>query len=138
VLRVVIDPGVLIAAVISAEGVPRSLLLAWIDGGFELVASPMLFAELQRVLQREKFRRYVSLRDAKAYVALLRRFATIHPDVNVESRLCSDPGDEYLIALAAAQNVNYLVSGDSHLTNIKNPPIPIVSPRTLADRLGLS
>jgi putative PIN family toxin of toxin-antitoxin system len=98
----------------------------------------MLFAELQRVLQREKFRRYVSLRDAKAFVALLRRFATIHPDVNVESRLCSDSGDEYLIALAAAQNVDYLVSGDSHLTSIKNPPIPIVSPRTLADRLGLS
>ena len=75
-LRLVIDPGVLIAALISALGAPRQLILSWLDGEFELLVSPMLLAELERVLERHKFRKYVSLRDAKSYAALFRRFAS--------------------------------------------------------------
>jgi uncharacterized protein len=138
VLRVVIDPGVLIAALISPKGAPRALLRAWIDGAFELVVSPALISELQRVLKRDKFRSYVSLRDAEAYVGLLRRFATLAPDVEPLSRLSPDPGDEYLLSLAAAQAVDYLISGDPHLTGIKRSPIPILTPRTIVDRLAAS
>ncbi len=96
--RVVLDPGVLIAALISSKGAPRALLQAWMDGALELLVSPNLFAELARVLGREKFRRYTSEREAQAYVAFLRRFATLRADVESPARLSPDPGDDYLLA----------------------------------------
>ena len=135
-VHAVIDPGVLVAALISSKGAPRLLLRAWLEGSFELVVSPALMVELERVLDRDKFRRYVSVQDAKAYVALFRRFATVATDVEPVTLLCRDPEDEYLLALAMAHRVNYLVSGDPHLTSIKNPPIPIVSPRAFVSRLA--
>ena len=79
--RVVVDPGVLIAALISSKGAPRALLQAWMHGAFELLVSPKLRAELLRVLSRQKFRRYFTEREAQAYVAFLERFATLCPDV---------------------------------------------------------
>lgn len=136
--RLVIDPGVLIAALISAKGAPRQLILSWLDGEFELLVSNRLIAELERVLEREKFRTYVSLRDAMRYVTLFRRFATFARDVEPPPQRSSDPGDDYLLALAASQTANYLVSGDPHLTKLKNPVVPIATPRMMLDRLAQS
>ena len=100
-LRVVIDPGVLIAALISPKGAPRALLQAWIEGAFELIVSSKLLRELERVLKREKFRSYVGLRAVSQYLGLPRRFATIAPEVELAQRLSPDPEDDYLLALAA-------------------------------------
>jgi hypothetical protein len=74
--------------------------------------------------------------DAEAYVALLRRFAILAADVEPVSRLSPDPGDEYLLSLAAAHGVDYLISGDPHLTGIKRSLIPILTPRAMVDRLA--
>ena len=131
-LRVVIDPGVLIAALISAQGAPRTLLQDWIEGAFELLISPKLIAELEGVLERDKFRRYVTVRDARAYVAILRRFGDL-ADCRV---LTADCGiSHYLIALATAEATDSLISGDPHLTGLKNPAVPVLTPRAFLDRL---
>lgn len=53
--RVVVDPNVLVAALISPRGAPAALYGALAGGRFELIASPLLLAELERVLSREKF-----------------------------------------------------------------------------------
>jgi uncharacterized protein len=137
VRRVVIDPGVLVAALISPKGAPRALLRAWIEGAFELIVSSKLLSELERVLKREKFRSYVGLREVKQYLALLRRFATIAPDVEVTQTLSPDPDDDYLITLAASQSATSLVSGDTHLTDLKQAPIPVLTPRAFLDELPL-
>lgn len=136
--RVVIDPGVLIAALISSKGAPRRLLEAWIDGAFELVVSPALLSELEQVLHREKFRPYVSIADVRSYVALLKRFATLASDAEALLHFSPDPGDDYLIALATAEVVDYVVSGDAHLTNLKGAPIEILTPREFLNRLQLA
>ena len=65
--RAVLDPGVLIAAIISPKGAPAALLKSWMEGGYELVASPKLLAELERVLLRPKFRKYLSEEEGRAY-----------------------------------------------------------------------
>jgi hypothetical protein len=41
-VRVVLDANVLVSAVISAVGPPREIVTAWVEGRFELVASPAL------------------------------------------------------------------------------------------------
>ena len=133
--RVVLDPGVLIAAFISAKSAPRALVRAWIDGAFELLVSPKLLAELARVLGRPKFRRYATEREARAFVAFLQRFATLCVDVESPARLSPDPGDDYLLALARSHSANFLVSGDADLCQLEGTEPPVLTPRAFLNRL---
>ena len=133
--RVVVDPGVLIAALISSKGAPRALLQAWMHGAFELLVSPKLRAELLRVLARHKFRRYFTEREAQTYVAFLERFATLCPDVETPPRCSPDPGDNYLLALARFHSADFLVSGDPDLCQLENTEPPVLTARALLDRL---
>jgi uncharacterized protein len=64
-VRSVFDPNVLVSATISAKGLPRELLHRWAGGAFELVVSAEILFELQEVLTRPKFRRYVTLEQVR-------------------------------------------------------------------------
>lgn len=125
--RVVLDPGVLVSALITPTGAPAKLLEGVRDGELELVVSPLLLGELEEVLGREKFRRYVDLDTVRDYIDLLRREALVASDPEGPPPLRSaDPDDDYLIALAQSQNA-VLVSGDNHLLDLAGQA-PILSP----------
>jgi putative PIN family toxin of toxin-antitoxin system len=135
VYRAVLDPGVLIAALLSPSGAPAELLRRWRAGDYELVASPQLLAELERVLLRPKFRQYCTTEEAQAYVAWLRHFATLTQDPPLEAGLTPDPSDDYLVSLARFAQADFLVSGDPHLTELPSPQPPVLNPRAFLDRL---
>lgn len=59
-MRAVFDPNVLVSAAISESGAQRELMNRWEAGEFELVVSAEILFELQEVLARPKFRRYLS------------------------------------------------------------------------------
>ncbi len=80
VRRVVLDPGVLVSALITPGGSPAKLLREVRAGGLELVVSPLLLGELEGVLGRQKFRRYVDLDTVREYIDLIRREALAVPD----------------------------------------------------------
>lgn len=125
--RAVLDPGVLVSALITPTGRPAKLLLAAGAGSFELIVSPQLLDELEAVLRREKFRRYVDLDGVTAYLDLLRRDAQLAADPESPPPIrCTDPDDDYLIALAHSQSAA-LVSGDSDLLELAGE-IPVFSP----------
>jgi len=127
VTRAVLDPGVLVSALITPSGTPAKLLLTVGEGGFELVVSPLLLEELEMVLRREKFRRYVVRDGVTAYLDLLGRTAELAPDPKAPPPIhCADPDDDYLIALAHSQDAA-LVSGDSHLLALA-ATIPVYTP----------
>jgi uncharacterized protein len=133
--RVVIDPGVLVAALISRTGTPAALMRLWIDGAFDLLVAPMLLNELVEVVERDKFRSRFTLRQAKAFVALLReRGVDVGDPLHVEART-RDPEDDYLLALAEAGSADILVSGDKDLTELADPPVLVLTPRELLSRL---
>jgi putative PIN family toxin of toxin-antitoxin system len=134
-LRVVVDPNVLVAAAISPAGPPRQIVTAWIDGRFELVASPTLIDELRDVLDRQKFRRWISAAVAREFVDGLADDALIIDDPPAQPGVSTDPGDDYLIALAGAANADYLVSGDHHLLDLQAPDPPVLAPRQFLDVL---
>jgi uncharacterized protein len=134
-LRVVIDPGVLIAGVISSKGAPRELVRGWMAGEFELLVSPKLIAELARVLDRPKFRGYLTTADARSYVSLIWRFSTHGSDPAITSRISPDPGDEYLLAFAKQSSAHFLISGDPHLSSLKDTDPPVLTPRAFLNRL---
>ena len=126
----------LISGLISAKGAPRSLLWLWLEGSFELIVCPTLLAELERVLLRPKFRPYVAAPEVRAYVALLQRLSSVESDPEVEAGLTPDPGDDYLLALARAAEAHFIVSGDPHLTDLKQARPPVLTPRTFLRRLA--
>jgi uncharacterized protein len=135
-VRAVLDPNVLISAVISGVGAPREIVTAWTQGSFELVVSPLLLDELRDVLARPRFRRWVSATTVAEYVQGITDAATIIDDPPVVPGLSPDPDDDYLIALARVADADYLVSGDRHLTGISGPVPPVLTPREFRDRLA--
>lgn len=135
-MRVVLDAKVLVSAVISTVGPPREIVTAWVDGRFELVASPALLEELRDVLDRPKFRHWVSAATAAEFIAGLGEDAVIVDDPPVQPGLTPDPDDDYLVALARAADADCLVSGDRHLLDLADPDPPVLAPRQFLGLLG--
>jgi putative PIN family toxin of toxin-antitoxin system len=135
VLRVVLDPGVLVAAVLSRTGPPALAVDRWRAGEFDLIVSAKLLGELEDVLQRPKFRPSVSQEDARNYVDALAAEAVLVPDPREVPAVTDDPDDDYLVALAVAARADLIVSGDSHLTGLADPAVPVVTPRAFLERL---
>lgn len=137
--RVVIDPGVLVSAFISPKKAAPALLVdAVFDGSLNVLACPALIAELTDVLGREKFAKHSADGRAAAFIAVFRDRATMTTDPPVGSVKTADPDDDYLLALAQAHDADAVVSGDPHLLEVASSELPVVTPRELADRLGLT
>ncbi len=117
-IRVVVDPGVFVSALISpADSPPAQLLDAWVDDELEVVVSEGLLAELRRVVLRPKFRRWFSEREAGELLGRLERHATNAGDPPPLPGATRDPDDDYLVALAGATRVEAIVSGDRDLSS---------------------
>ena len=133
-MRAVLDPNVLIAALLSPAGAPAALVLGWFRGGFELVVSEQLLEELSRALGYPKLRARVSEPDAGAFVTLLRSTATVAPDPSVAPARSRDPGDDYLLTLAESAAA-VLVSGDLDLLALA-AQFPVRSPAGFLSQIG--
>jgi uncharacterized protein len=126
-VRAVLDPNVLISALLSREGTPARVLRAWLEGAFELIVSERLLAELERALAYPKLRSRVTPAEASELVELLRRGARVLDDPERPPSVQSpDPGDDYLIALAEAGQA-LIVSGDGHLLGLAGQ-VPVFAP----------
>jgi uncharacterized protein len=126
-VRAVLDPNVIVSAVLSRNGTPAKVLRAWLEGAYELVASPLLLSELHRVLGYPKIASRVSPGEAAELLDLLRRQARLVADpTGPPAARSPDPGDDYLVALGeAAQAV--IVSGDAHLQGLADQ-VPVYTP----------
>ena len=126
--RAVLDPGVLVSALITPTGIAAKVLRAGREGSFDLLVSRLLLEELEVVLRRDKFRRYLDLDGVSTGIRLLLDEAQMVPDPEEAAPVrCADPNDDYLIALAHRQEAA-LVSGDRHLLELAGS-IPVFSPR---------
>lgn len=99
------------------------------EGTYELVASPLLLAELERALGYPELRSRIAPADGAGLIALLRDQARLMKDPAETPAIHSpDPDDDYLIALAAASGA-VLVSGDDHLQDL-GQLLAVYSPAT--------
>jgi uncharacterized protein len=135
VLRVVLDPGVLVSAVLSRSGAPAEALDAWRDGAFDLIVSPLLLDELEEVLLRPRFSECMSPDQVRAYVDALAVEGVAFDDPDDPPRVTRDRDDDYLFALAIAARADFIVSGDKDLTSVPSPPCAVLTPRAFLDRL---
>lgn len=126
-MRAVLDPNVIVSATLSRSGTPANVLRAWLEGAYEMVVSPSLLSELERVLNYPKIARRVTRREADQLLDLLRRQAQPVDDPEDPPAIKSpDPDDDYLISLAGAARA-VIVSGDTHLQSLADQ-IPVYTP----------
>lgn len=130
-LRCVVDPGVLIAALISPDGAPAKVLRSSADGELEIVTCPHLIAELEGVLLRPKFRRYVTKTEAREFAHLVERTSLSVDDLPPLPGVTPAPKDDYLVALARSTGARVIISGDSDLTELDLTDVAVLTPAKL-------
>ncbi len=137
-IRVVADANVLVSAALARSPLaPSALVLdAALDGRIELLSSPMLLTEIASVLERPRLRRYLSIDEAARFVTDLASQTTHVGDAPTpHPAACRDPHDDYLVALAVATRADAIVTGDRDLLELPEPPVVVLTPRALIERL---
>lgn len=121
--RIVLDTSTLISAVLRQNSIPRQVLIKALSEG-ELCASPATLAELEDVIARDKFDRYLDLNARLDFVATyrdkVRLFQVSKDDEAALDIPCRDPRDNKFLALAIACSADVLVSSDEDLLTL-NP-----------------
>ena len=132
-MRAVLDPNILIAALLSPSGAPAQVVTRWLAGEFELVVSQKLLAELERALAYPKLRTRVGESERAAFMSLVREGAIVGSDRPAAAYRSVDPGDDYLLSLAEGERA-LLVSGDRHVLALADE-LPIYTARGFLESL---
>lgn len=130
--RVVLDTSTLVSAALRVGSVPHQVL-SKVLGSYDVCASAATLAELEQVLKRKKFDRYLDAQTRLSFVALMRHnahlFAVEEADELALQPPCRDPKDNKFLALAWLAEADILISSDEDLLTL-HPwrGMPIVTP----------
>ena len=116
--RVILDTSTLLSAVIGTGSIPEQAVLVAF-GTCQVCACAETMEELDRVLERKKFDRYLDQEARRRFVARIRRNVQLYVLEDFSSLVieppCRDPNDNKFLALALAAEAEILVSSDKDL-----------------------
>ncbi len=137
-MRAVVDTNVTVSGIFFG-GVPGHILSAWAAGQFDLVLSPGILAEYQRV-GHELSIKYPDLAGAlEPSLALIAMHATIVDAPELGESVSVDPDDDKFLAAALASDTEIVVSGDKDLLRISPwRGIVVLTPRQFLDQYLLA
>ena len=110
-MRVVLDTGILIAALITTATPPALIYQNWRKKRFELLTSEWQLDEFRRVSRYPKLRRFLKPAEAGNLVNGLRQQTTVL-GVLPTVELSPYPDDNPVLAMAEASDAQYLITGD--------------------------
>lgn len=118
-MKIVIDTNIFVSSFINKNGNPRKLIDLWKTGTITLCLTREIIAEYIEVLKRFDVVKDIEI---KRLLNLFKKgininFVGILPKLNI---IKEDPDDNKFIECAVASHAKYIVSGDSHLTKLKN------------------
>jgi len=131
-LRFVFDTNVIVSALLLEDSTARRAFNLALERGKILLSFPVL-AELDEVLGRQQFRKYVDEDDVRRFISLL-----VHEAEWVEVRTqvvaSRDPKDDKFLELAVSGRATYIISGDKDLL-VLSPfqGTPLLSPDALLE-----
>jgi uncharacterized protein len=112
-VRYVFDTNVIVSALLFENGKPAQALRHALANG-EILLSLDLLEELNEVLGRKRFDRYVTSEEREEFLqALVERAVLIEITENVQE--CRDPKDDKFLELALNGAAQYIISGDRDL-----------------------
>ena len=127
-IRLVIDTNVFVSALISTRSIP-ALLLDEAGKKYSLFISKEILGEVEDVISRKKFG-FTKQKISSAMEAILSFSEIINPEIKVDI-IKSDPDDNKILECAIACRASYIVSGDSHLLELREyGSIKIINPKT--------
>lgn len=113
--RAVLDTSTLVSAALRAGSVPYQALAEAFASG-DVCASEESLAELERVLLRPKFDRYLPRSQRRAFVAIMRRRACLcvvdESHWQAAEPRCRDPLDDKFLALAVSADADLVTSNN--------------------------
>ena len=129
-LRVVFDTNILVSALIFGSETPRQSIDLVTDSEVgTILISEEVVAELEDVIHRSRFDKYLDEEDRRKLVSDLRTQAEM---VRIAAAIsaCRDPKDNKFLELAVSGNATHIVTGDADLL-VMNPfrGIAIVGPQ---------
>lgn len=136
-MRVVADTNTLVSGLLW-QGNPRRVLDAARAGALQMYTTAALLAELEEVLQRPKFAQRLSLAGVTSHTLVLgyAALAQLVEPAAITPVILADPDDDAVLACAVAVRAEIVVSGDSHLLDLKEyEGIPIVTAAQLLTRI---
>lgn len=110
-MRLVLDTNILISAALVRTSLPAHLIVLWREGCFDLLTSAEQIDELMRVSRYPKIRDRLPPALAGRLINDIREIAIMVADLPTVT-VCSDPYDNYLLAMASAGVADFLVTGD--------------------------
>jgi putative PIN family toxin of toxin-antitoxin system len=136
-MRVVVDTGVFVSALICRRGTTGKVLQALRDNRFTVIYSTDMLVEIVNVLGREKFHKkyHIQPDDIAALIDLMRlRGELVIPIKSVSA--CRDPKDDKFLEAALIGEADLIVSGDADLLDMVSfEQIPIIQSAEFLDRL---
>lgn len=112
-MRYVFDTNVIISALLFENGKPAQALRYALANG-EVLLSLNLLEELNEVLGRERFNRYLTSEERERFLeALLERVVLVEITESVQE--CRDPNDDKILELALSGEADCIISGDRDL-----------------------
>ncbi len=117
-MRYVFDTNVIISALLFENSKPAQALQYALTDGVVLLSLELL-EELNEVLGRERFNRYVTNEEREEFLeVLIERAVLVEITENVQE--CRDPKDNKILELALSGKAQYIISGDRDLLTL-NP-----------------
>ncbi len=132
-IRIVVDANVFVSAIIKPDSVPGKIIDLIGQGLVRLVISKDIIREIRQVLLYPKIKKLHRLTPKQIDRALaeISDAATVTPgEIRINS-VKDDPQDNKYLECAVEGQVDFIISGDHHLTGLREfEGIRIVEPAT--------
>jgi putative PIN family toxin of toxin-antitoxin system len=114
-MRIILGTNVFISGIFFT-GPPSHILKAWHDGKVQLLVSPSILDEYQRI-GAELALQFRDI-DLKPFLDLLTVQAEIVLAPTLPPVIRDDPSDDKFLEAAVGGNASYIISGDKHLLKL--------------------
>ena len=131
--RFVFDTNAIVSAVLLKQSVARQAFDKALAKG-RLLISLATVDELNEVLRRDKFNKYIREEERLEFLAALIREAILI-EITVTITDCRDPKDNKFLELAVSGDAECIISGDNHLLSLQPfRGITILSPGDFSEQ----
>ena len=130
-MKVCLDTNVLVSGIFW-KGLPAKIVALWMNEAFDLLITDSIFDEYQKIIR--KIGSKINPFRAETWVRLLGEQAVVIPEMEMQRHWSRDPDDDKFIYCSLAGDVDFLVSGDRDLLELRGKlPLKIVSVKQFCD-----